>query len=125
MIIEVVNTNWVDFKSLMPITMLGLLIHFLSKLRSARKKKDYSWSKFKYLNWIDYLISFLFCIAGIYFMSSGIRLIPGQVTEIVVAFILGVGGGSLVKKGLAVYNSIPKTKDFWSKIFTFIKTNKD
>jgi len=119
------TTNWIDFISLMPITFVGLLIHGLSKLKSARKKEGYKWEMFLYLNWLDYLISFLFCMVGIYWMASGIRLMEGQISELIVAFVLGVGGGSLVKKLTMVFNSIPKTKDFWSKIFTFIKTDKD
>ncbi len=118
-----IEINWHEFGQLAPITLVGLFIHILGKFGSALKRDDYCWKKFKRLNGIGFIMSFLLCGAGIYFMSAGVILLPG-IAPVVVSFFIGWGGGSFIRKGMQSIESMIKLKGFWSKIFNLVKIGK-
>ena len=89
--------DWGAFLQLFPITLIGLAIHVLSKLKSAKSKPGFTMPLFWKLNYLSYVIAFLFCIIGLIWISAGIILLP-SVAPWIVAFVIGVGGGSLVRK---------------------------
>lgn len=91
--------NLVDWKIVLqlgPIALMGLIVHLLEKWDSARKKPYYLGSRFLKENWPSYAIAFIVCFVGLIFIANGIELLPLK-TKVVVAFAIGVTGGSLVR----------------------------
>jgi len=91
-----IEINWILFLQLLPFTTAGLAMHVLDKWDSARTKDDYSWKEFKKQNLVAYINATIATFIGLALMAGGVELVPGAL-QIVVAFGLGFGGGSLVR----------------------------
>jgi hypothetical protein len=87
---------WMDFLNILPFMLLGLIYHLIQKVITAKEYPDYSWKVFKSRNLFGMLNSLILCSVGLAFLSSGIELMPG-INRIVISFIIGSGGGDIVR----------------------------
>jgi len=88
--------DWNIVLQLFPFVLLGLAVHFLDKLDSARKKADFTFKIFWKINLLGYISAIIICIVGLAFMGNSIELVAGT-SKMVIAFSIGIGGGSLVR----------------------------
>jgi len=84
------------------LTLLGLFVHFLDKLDSARAKPEFTWGEFRRKNMIGYITATIMCFVGLLLMGDGIELVPGA-TKVVITFGIGFGGGSMVRSAVSKY----------------------
>ena len=92
--------DWSTFFSLSPLMLAGLIVHILNKVDTARRRKGFTMETFLRLNGIGYMVALILSTVGLLFLSGGIDLMPG-VNRIVVAFMIGFGGGSMIRSLVA------------------------
>jgi hypothetical protein len=88
--------NWHIVLQLFPFVILGLAVHFLNKLDSAKKCADFTIKRFWKENLLGYISAIIFCMVGLAFIGNSIELVAGT-SKMVIAFSMGVGGGSLIR----------------------------
>jgi hypothetical protein len=88
--------DWHIVLQLVWFVLAGLLVHFLDKLDSAKKKDGFTWKEFWKQNLISYITATIVCVVGLAFLGNSIEMVSGT-SKMVIAFAIGFGGGSLVR----------------------------
>lgn len=93
--------NWLLFFQMLPFMLFGFCMYILTKFAVAVKQPDYSFKTFVKRNELNWILSFLYCVVGCYFFIRGIGEYGTHLPDIV-AFILGITGGSLGKATIKI-----------------------